>query len=213
MKRTRSLPRVLLATNNPDKGREIRHILSGLPIRLISPRDLGITARVREDGKTLHENACKKALRMARRSRLWALAEDTGLEVEALDGLPGVISARFAGAHATYEENYRKLLKALASVPPARRKARFRTVVALASPKRIVLTSEGSVEGFITEEPRGNRGFGYDPVFYYPPVGKTFAELSSARKNRLSHRAKAFFDFRKKLTAFLKKEPNPFAST
>jgi len=212
MMQRRCLATILLATNNPDKEREIRQILSGLPVRLLSPRSLGLKIRVREDGKTLHENACKKALTTAKKTGLSSLAEDTGLEVEALGGLPGVRSARYAGARATYEKNCRKLLRAMASVPPSRRKARFRTVVALASPEGILLTSEGSVEGFITREPRGEGGFGYDPLFLYPRLGKTFAELSPSQKNRISHRARAFLAFRKKLASFLKKKSNPFAS-
>ena len=195
--------RVLLATTNPDKRKEILAILRGLPTEVVLPREIGISLDVKEDGASLLENAKKKALAFARESGLAALAEDTGLEVDALGGAPGVFSARYAGENATYAQNYRKLLGELRGVPPSKRTCRFRTVVVLARRGRVLITAEGTVRGRVSLRPHGSGGFGYDPVFFYPPLGKTFAQLLPYEKNHVSHRARALREFRKKLRLFL----------
>ena len=165
--------------------------------------DLGITIRtlrefpdapeVVEDGATCEANAIKKARAIAQHTNLPAVADDTGLMVEALGGRPGVHAARYAGKKATYEDNCRKLLRELAGVPRERRSARFITVAALARPgdERVTVV-EGALDGVIAETPAGTQGFGYDPVFFVPELGKTLAQLTPEEKNRISHRARAF---------------------
>lgn len=181
---------VVIATRNRDKIREIKKLLSGLEdIVLISALDLEIP-EVEEDQETIEGNAVKKALKTARATGRISIAEDTGLEVKALGGAPGVFSSRFAGEGATYAENVAKLLEEMEGVDE--RGATFRTVVAIATPDGDLRTVEGSVEGVITREPRGEGGFGYDPIFMIPELGKTFAELSVEEKNLVSHRGKAF---------------------
>jgi XTP/dITP diphosphohydrolase len=154
---------------------------------------------VEEDGETFCDNAVKKATVIAKAIGEWALADDSGLEVDALGGAPGVYSARYAGLDHHGERNDRennaKLLKELAGVPISRRTARFRSVIALASPEGKVWTAEGICEGYIGLEPRGEKGFGYDPLFYLPEYGLTMAELTEEEKNRISHRAKAMERF------------------
>jgi len=146
---------------------------------------------LREEGSTLEENAISKAKVTNHFTGLPSLADDTGLEVEALNGAPGVRSARFAGETATYDDNNRKLLSQLRGLPENERSAVFRCVIAVAFGEEEIQTVEGRAEGFIIEKPRGEEGFGYDPIFYFPPLGKTFAELSPDEKNRVSHRAEA----------------------
>ncbi|HEX67692.1 MAG TPA: RdgB/HAM1 family non-canonical purine NTP pyrophosphatase, partial [bacterium] len=137
------------------------------------------------------ENALLKAKFWAEKTGKWALADDTGLEVEALNGAPGVHTSRYAGENASYEDNWKKLLKNMEGIPWEKRKARFRCVIVIVSPKGKRYIAEGSVEGYITLEAKGNKGFGYDPVFYVPEKGKTLAEMSLEEKNSLSHRGKA----------------------
>ncbi len=182
---------ILIATTNAGKLHEIRHGLAGLPVRWRSLGDFpGMEAPI-EDGATFEENAAKKASYYARRTGIWALADDSGLEVEALGGEPGVWSARYAGPGARDAANNQKLIRALAAVPSDQRQARFRCVMALASPTGIATTTTGTVEGLILDEPRGRNGFGYDPHFFVPGLGKTLAELASSAKNEISHRGKA----------------------
>jgi len=183
--------KLLIATHNPGKAREYRALLAGLPLELVWPDELGLDLQVDEAGSTFEENARLKALAYARASGLWTLADDSGLEVDALGGAPGVHSARYAGPGASDADRYRLLLERMAGVPEGQRQARFRCVVALASPEGQVWTAEGKVEGVIAWEPRGENGFGYDPVFYMPDLGCTMAELPREEKNRLSHRARA----------------------
>lgn len=183
--------KLLVATHNPGKVREYRRLLEGLPLELTWPGELGLDLRVDETGETFEENARLKALAYARASGLWTLADDSGLEVDALGGAPGVRSARYAGPEATDEDRYRLLLRRMASVPDDQRQARFRCVIAVASPGGEVWTAEGTVEGVIAREPRGSHGFGYDPVFYMPALGCTMAQLPEEEKNRISHRARA----------------------
>lgn len=201
--------RILIGTTNPNKLKEIREILHDLPVELISPAKSAPLPEVIEDGRTFRENAVKKAVEWARFSGNWTMAEDSGLEVDALGGEPGVLSARYAGEDANYERNNLKLLKALEGVPAEQRTARFRCTVALAKPEGLVFVVEGECTGLIAEEPRGKHGFGYDPVFYLPEYDKTFAELGPEIKNRISHRTRALRKFREKLTAFIDTMPSP----
>jgi XTP/dITP diphosphohydrolase len=158
--------------------------------------DFPTAPEVEEDGTTCEANAIKKAREIARATCVPAVADDTGLEVDALEGRPGVYAARYAGEHATYEDNCRKLLTELAGVPLVNRKARFLTVAAIAFPSGDVHVTQGSLEGLITEQPIGDRGFGYDPVFFVREFNKTLAQLTIKEKNRISHRAKAFAQMR-----------------
>lgn len=181
------MQKIVLATRNPGKAAEIKKILSGF--ELITLDAFPEAPEVEETGATLEENAVLKASETAKHTGLLSMADDSGLEVEALDGRPGVRSARFAGENATYDDNNRLLLKLLEDED--NRRARFRCVIAVCGPSRPPLTAEGVCEGRITARPRGSGGFGYDPVFLVNGKEKTFAELSADEKNALSHRAKA----------------------
>ncbi|QPD03899.1 MAG: dITP/XTP pyrophosphatase [Candidatus Nitrospira kreftii] len=203
MRLLESVNEIVLATRNPDKGRELGALLGGIGIRIRTLKDFPTAPEVEEDGTTCEANAIKKAREIARATRIPALADDTGLEVDALEGRPGVYAARYAGEHATYEDNCRKLLLELAGVPPVNRKARFLTVAAIAFPSGDVHVTQGILEGVITEQPIGERGFGYDPVFFVPEFNKTLAQLTIEEKNRTSHRAKAFTQ----MCAWLKEYP------
>lgn len=186
------LKELVLATRNRHKGEEVSALLGDLGLRIRTLADFPNAPEVEEDGVTCEANAVKKATEIARATGLPAVADDTGLEVDALGGRPGVYAARYAGEQATYEDNCQKLLRELADVPAHNRTARFLTVAALALPNGSVQVAQGALEGLITEAPRGSSGFGYDPVFLVPKLGKTLAELSAEEKNRISHRAKAF---------------------
>ena len=183
---------LVLATRNRHKGEELVALLGDLGIRIRTLEEFPDTPDVVEDGETCEANAIKKAMAIAAATGLPAVADDTGLEVDALGGRPGVYAARYAGEAATYEDNCKKLLHELAGVPHERRTARFITVAAIALPWNGVQIATGQLKGFIAEEPAGSRGFGYDPVFFVQEVGKTLAEMSANEKNRISHRAKAF---------------------
>jgi len=183
--------RLLVATNNPGKIREYDDLLAGLRLDLCGLAEVGLDAEVEETGQTFAENALLKALAYGRASRLLTLADDSGLEVEALGGAPGVYSARYAGKGASDADRYRKLLAALEGGPWEKRAARFRCVIALAWPDGRIETFEGQCDGVIAFEPRGTNGFGFDPVFYMPEHGCTMAELPTEVKNRVSHRARA----------------------
>ena len=187
---------LVLATRNRHKGAELAALLSDLPIRIRTMDEVPTVPDVVEDGDTCEANAVKKARAVADATGLLAVADDTGLEVDALGGRPGVYAARFAGVQASSEDKCRKLLGEMSGVPHDRRTARFITVAAVAAPSAGVEVMTGRLEGLIAEEPAGGRGFGYDPVFYVPEVGKTLAEISSEEKNRISHRAKAFAQVR-----------------
>jgi XTP/dITP diphosphohydrolase len=184
-------PAILIATNNPHKVEELRQILHSVPVSLVSPMDTGISIKVEESGCTYAANARKKALAFARAGSVVALADDSGLEVAALDGAPGVHSARYAGENATAADRIALLLRNLAGVPWEQRQARFVAVLAVAAPSGRVRICRGSVRGAILFEPRGSGGFGYDPVFYMPQFGCTMAELPDTVKNTVSHRARA----------------------
>ena len=182
----------MLATRNPDKREELAALLGDLGIKIRSLADFPDAPEVVEDGDTCRANAVKKAVAIARHTGLPAVADDTGLEVEALGGRPGVHAARYAGERATYEDNWRKLIRELDGVPQQRRRARFITVAAVAMPSGKVEVAEGILEGVIAEAPAGTQGFGYDPIFVVPQLGKTLAQLAPGEKNRISHRARAF---------------------
>jgi len=184
-------PRLLLATNNQGKVREYKRLLEGVPFTLITPAEVGIEANVEENGETFEENAILKATTMTAASGLPSLADDSGLEVYALNGEPGVRSARYAGPNATDAQKVSFLLKKLKNVPEGLRQARFRCVIAIALPGGRVELASGECEGEITLEPRGGQGFGYDPVFFIPVLNKTMAELPPDIKNQISHRARA----------------------
>ncbi|MBA7617587.1 dITP/XTP pyrophosphatase [subsurface metagenome] len=185
------MSKLLLATNNKDKVREYRSLLQNLPFELVTPAELGITTVVREVGQSLEENAGLKATVLAVESQLLALADDSGLEVDALNGEPGRLSARYAGENASDRDRVSYLLARLKSVPQPRRSARFRCVIAIATPEGKIEFCSGECPGFITFEPRGEQGFGYDPIFYLPELDKTMAELPLEIKNRVSHRGQA----------------------
>lgn len=182
---------LLLATNNKGKVEEYRRLLAGVPFRLVTPVEKGIAAEVEETGTTFHENARLKAVYFAEASGLLTLADDSGLEVAALDGEPGVRSARYAGEGADGAELCRFLLARMQAVPEGERQARFRCVIAIASPSGKVDYAEGECAGYIAAEPSGQGGFGYDPVFFVPELGKTMAELTMPEKNGISHRGRA----------------------
>jgi len=183
--------KLLIATRNRGKKREYARLLEGLEVELIALDDLGVTKTIKEDGASYTENALLKARGYAGATGLLTLADDSGLEVDALDGAPGVLTARYAGEGATDEQRYSLLLEQLKDVPHEQRTARFRCVIVLAWPDGRVEITEGACEGRITREPRGEHGFGYDPVFYVPEYGCTMAELPPEIKNRISHRARA----------------------
>jgi XTP/dITP diphosphohydrolase len=185
------LPKLLLATNNKGKVREYRHLLHDLPYELVTLAEQNITTVVAETGQSLEDNARLKATALAKESRLITLADDSGLEVDALGGEPGPLSARYAGEDASDKERVRYLLARLEGVPWEKRTARFRCVIALAKPDGQVELCQGERRGYITFEPRGEQGFGYDPVFYLPELDKTMAELSLEIKNQVSHRGQA----------------------
>ncbi len=183
--------KLLVATNNRGKLREYARLLGELPFELVTLSDVGIEAEVEETGSTMEENAVSKAVAYSKMSGLVALADDSGLEVDALNGEPGVRSRRYAGDNASDEERNRYLLSKLSGVTPGERGARFRCVIALATPDGNVWTCEGTCDGVIALEARGQGGFGYDPVFLVPGLGKHMAELTLDEKNEVSHRARA----------------------
>ena len=186
--------KLLIATNNPGKMREYQEILADLPLSLTFPADEGITLNPAETGSTFTENAIIKANIFAQASGLLTRADDSGLEIDALAGEPGVYSARYG--HTAKDDHvgrYQLVLKKLAAqnVPWAERTARFRCVVALATGEGLIGTAQGRVEGFIAFAPKGESGFGYDPIFFVPAFNRTLAEITSTQKNSISHRARA----------------------
>lgn len=183
--------RLVLATRNKGKVKELQELLAGAGVEVVSLADFPDVPEVVEDGDTFQANAVKKAREVAEAVGELTLSDDSGLEVDCLDGAPGVISARFAGAQHDDEANNRKLLELMSGVPWEKRTGRFRCVVAIAVPGGKTETVEGTCEGIITSEPRGTQGFGYDPLFFVPEYKRTFAELNAAEKNLISHRGKA----------------------
>jgi len=187
----KSKPKLLLATNNLGKARELAALLGGVPYIVTTPQEEGITLDVDETGATFEENAALKARAFAAASGLLALADDSGLEVDALGGEPGLLSARYAGPQASDEERVRYLLGKLDGIEWAERGARFRSIIALVQPQGAVRFFEGSCEGVIAFEPQGAGGFGYDPIFHVRAMNKSMAELSLEEKNGISHRGGA----------------------
>lgn len=192
---------LVIATGNPGKTAEIRDLLRGFPINIKNLDDFGPIPPVVEDGDTFDENAYKKASFVSKILGLPALADDSGLVVEALGGAPGVYSARYAGENATDTQRHTKLLEEMKG--HTNRQAAFECVISLAVPTGAALTYEGSCEGLIAEKPSGDGGFGYDPVFYYPPLKKTFGELSREEKSRISHRGKALGELKEEFDKVL----------
>ena len=182
--------KIVLATHNWDKCAEIEEIMKDMPIQLLTLNEFPEIEEIIENGKTLEENALIKAKTIHKITHLPAIADDTGLEVDALGGQPGIYSARYVGANCSYSDNVNKLLKDMENIPPQKRSALFRTAIAYVD-ENMELTTEGVVEGVITDVSKGIDGFGYDPVFYMPGMKKTYAEMSMNEKNQISHRGKA----------------------
>ena len=183
---------LLLASQNPGKLNEMRILVKGLPFRVVGPREVGIEEAPDETGTTFLENATLKALYYARRSGLLTAADDSGISVDALGGGPGLHSSRFGGEGANDRDRNRLLLEKLRGVPPEKRGAHFTSAVVLARDGEVLFQAQEEVHGFIAAETRGPSGFGYDPLFFYPPYGRTFGEVSREEKDRVSHRGKAF---------------------
>jgi len=182
---------LVLATRNRKKLGEIRKLLADMDFNVLSVDDFDDIPEVEEDGDTFEKNAKKKALEIARITKRLTLADDSGLEIDYLEGKPGIHSARFAGENATDEDRNKKVLNLLKGVPEHERSARFRCAIAIVSPDGKVEVVNGTREGQIALEPRGETGFGYDPIFIIPEYGKTYAQLGSEKKNQISHRALA----------------------
>ena len=198
---------IVVATRNPGKLREIAAILAFASVRFLSLKDFPHIPEIVEDGKTFSENAIKKAKAVARLTGRVAVADDSGLAVDALNGRPGIYSARYAGEDASDEERYRKLLKEMEAIPGGKRGGAFVCAAAAASPSGDADVVEAEWRGTITLAPRGANGFGYDPVFFIPGVNQTVAELDPAVKNKISHRARAFEKLKKVLSKYLFAKP------
>ena len=202
--RGRATPQeVVIATHNPGKLREIKAILSSFSLKFLSLIDFPDLPEVGEDGATFAENAGKKARTIAALTGRLTIADDSGLVVEALQGRPGVFSARYAGEHATDRERCQKLLAEMATIPEGQRQAQFVCAMAAALPRGKLQVVEGECRGWITFASRGKHGFGYDPIFFVPEIGKTMAELEPEEKNRISHRAQALEKLKVILPEFL----------
>ena len=182
---------IIIATGNRHKVSEIKDILKDLDIKITPMTDFPDYPRIVEDGKTLEENAAKKAREAALFFKKWAIADDTGLEVPYLNGEPGIFSARYAGIGCTYEDNNKKLLSALKDAPPDKRSAVFRCAIAISSPEGETVFAQEQIFGIISKHAAKNKGFRYDPIFFIPQQNKTFAELEEDLKNKISHRALA----------------------
>ena len=194
--------KMILATHNRDKCAEMTAILGEFSIELLSLDDFPDIDEIVEDGNTLEENALIKARMVYKMTNLPSWADDTGLEVDALNGEPGIYSARYAGETCSYSDNINKLLKNMENIPAEKRTARFQTAIAFVD-VNMELVSEGIVEGKITTEPKGFGGFGYDPVFYVLEKGKTYSEMNMTEKNQISHRGKAIQEMLKLLRSRL----------
>jgi XTP/dITP diphosphohydrolase len=203
------MARLCLGTTNRGKQREFLELLGDWPGEIVLPQELGLALHVAETGSTFAEIAAQKARAYARAAGIPALADDSGLEVDALGGAPGIHTARYAGPGASDEDRYRKLLAELADTPPERRRARFRCAVAIADPDGSVSIAEGTCQGRIAFGPRGEHGFGYDPIFLLPERQQTMAELPAEIKNRISHRARALRAARPLLDALLDRGSTP----
>jgi len=196
------MPVLLLASQNPGKLNEMRVLVAGLPFRVVGPLEIGIRDAPDETGQSFLENATIKALAYARLSGLLTVADDSGLSVDALDGGPGLYSSRFGGEGASDLERNLLLLEKLRGVPREGRGARFTSAVAAAKDGQVLFAAQADVEGFIADEMRGASGFGYDPLFYYPPFGMTFGEMPREEKDRVSHRGQSFARLREFLAGW-----------
>ena len=191
------MKRLVIASNNEGKIKEIKRVLASLPVEVLSLKDMGLDIEVEEDGLTFEDNAKKKSVEIYKElikrndSNFIVMSDDSGLEVDYLDGEPGVFSARYAGEHGNDKKNNEKLLLNLAGVSDDNRKARFVCQLALINEKNEYRTVRGTVDGYILEEEKGNGGFGYDPLFFYKPLNKSFGELTMEEKNEISHRGVA----------------------
>lgn len=197
------MERIIVATKNKGKISEIKKVLSGLPFDVISMNEAGIDIDVVEDGKTFEENSLKKALEICKVTKSMVMADDSGLEVDFLDGAPGIYSARFAGPEASDSDKNEKLLDLLKDVPFEQRTARFVCAIAVAFPDGRHFVVRGTCEGFIDFECKGNNGFGYDPLFFIQQYDRTMAEIDADVKNEISHRAKALAQMQEKLQNYL----------
>jgi XTP/dITP diphosphohydrolase len=187
---------ILIATQNRDKLREIEGLIKGLPFRFVIPRDLGIEESPDETETTFLGNARLKARHYARVSGLPAVADDSGLSIDAMNGEPGVYSSRFCGEQATYPQRFEEIWRRLKEVPEAQRTAHFTCAVVMVVGEAVVFETEQKVHGLIASTPRGTQGFGYDPIFFHPPSGCTTGELPRDKKDAISHRGQAFQKFR-----------------
>ena len=197
---------IVLATQNRDKREELQEALSEFTVKILSLNDFPFIGEIEEVGQTLLENSMIKAKTVHNLTQLPVIADDTGLEVEALNGAPGIYSARYAGEDVTYEDNVNKLLAEMENIPLENRKAKFRTVISFVDKDRELWT-EGRIKGIIGESAKGKNGFGYDPVFFVPELEKTFSELSIGEKNRISHRGLAMKKFRILLREYISDQP------
>ncbi len=195
--------KIVLATHNQHKRHEMNRVLSSMGITIVGLNDFPQIGDIEETGKTLLENAFIKARKVFELTGIPSIADDTGLEVNALDGAPGLFSARYAGENPTYEDNINKLILALEGVPKEKRNAKFRTIIAFVDFNK-ELHSEGIAEGVITEIPEGRDGFGYDPIFKPNNFNKTYAEMDIEQKNKISHRGRALKKMKKLLINYLK---------
>lgn len=194
---------IVIATKNPDKRRELARLLKGLKIKVISLEQYPEFGGAREGNRSFRENAIRKAMAVSKFTGKLALADDSGLETDALDGRPGIRSSRFAGRDATYAQNNQKLLRMLQDKKADQRGAQFRCVVAICKYPEIIGVTEGKIRGRIADSPRGRYGFGYDPIFIIPKYKKTFAQLSPGIKNSISHRALALKKARRLIKIYL----------
>lgn len=197
---------LVLATRNRDKIKELKALLSSLPLKIMAVEEFPDTVEVAEDGKDCRENAIKKAVEVSRETGKPALADDSALEIDALDGAPGVYSARYAGENATYADNRARVLTEMKGFPDAKRTARFRTVLALAIPGRKVILTQAVTEGSIGQKEQGEEGFGYDPIFHLKGDGRSYSQMTREEKNQVSHRAKAAEEMKKILEKILEED-------
>ena len=198
---------LVLATANRAKARELQALLGGIPYRVLDLSDFPSLTLPAEGEESYEDNALLKARAVAGATRTLALADDSGIEVDAFGGLPGVLSARYGGEGLNDEDRWRLMLRELRDIPPTQRTARYRCVVALCSPDGREATTEGVVDGLIPDAPRGDGGFGYDPIFYYPPLDATFAEVTAEAKHAVSHRGQAMAKARRILVEWADEGP------
>lgn len=201
---------LVIATLNQNKLKELKALLNGFPVTILSLKDFPHLPAIVEDGKSFYENALKKATTVASYTEKLTVADDSGIEVEALGGKPGVYSSRFAGENASDEENNAKLLGKLRGVTFDKRGARFRCVLVVVNPEGGTAFVEGECKGIIIDKPRGHYGFGYDPIFLVPEYNKTFSEIRPEEKNKISHRAKALRELLRLLPNYLPKHNSTF---